>query len=111
MGIQNRVRTAEARVPSGALLLANRTLNKLFEVPRAELPSYRLRAYHFHGEPLARPELASEVEPAYLAHLRKTANEPRPAAWAALLAEHPRARLLHEDPHLTLYELPPPEAR
>ena len=100
------------RVPSGPLLLANRTLTKLFEVPRADGPRYRLRAYHFHGQRLERgPELARETQPAYLAHLRKTANEPRPAAWAELLAEHPRARLLHEDERLILYELPPPEAR
>lgn len=98
-------------VPTGSLLLANRTLNKLFEVPREDLPRYRLRAYHFHGQRLERPELLAETQPAYLAHLRKTRGEPRPAAWDELLAQHPRARLVHEDERLTLYEVPPPERR
>ncbi|MGE0710928.1 MAG: hypothetical protein AB7N76_15960 [Planctomycetota bacterium] len=99
----------EARVPAGALLLCNRTLGKLFEVPTTG-PDYRLRSYEFHGRLLDHEQEQAAREPGtwFLAHLAKADGAPPPPAFATCLARHPGARLVLRDARLVLYAVPPP---
>ena len=100
-----------AQIPAGALVLANRHLSKLLEVPRPELPSYRLPRYEHHQRILSSAIEASRREPTYLVHLRRRAGEALPPAWLELRAAHPEARTLLETERILILRTPGPAPR
>lgn len=105
--VTQRDRAAEV-IPSGSLVLANRHFSKLLEVPRPELPSYRLPRYEHHGQPLAgaRERAGAERQPYYLVHLRRRPSEPLPEAWVQLVADL-GGEVVHEDPLLLIRRVTP----
>ena len=96
-------------VPEGSLVLANRHFSKLLEVPRPELPSYRLPRYEHHGRLLegARAQARAEAQPYYLVHLRRRPSEALPEAWSELVREL-GGEVVHEGPLLVIRRVTPP---
>lgn len=97
-------------VPPDSLVLCNRTLSKLFEVPLVPAPPYRLTLYEFQGQLLEHTDTVNaEPTKVYFAHLRKTEGQPVPP-FDALLKRHPNAKPLLQG-RLLLYELTPTKSR
>lgn len=98
------------RVPAGALVVANRTLEKLF-VAALELPAYRWKAYDFQRRPFDHAAaLAAERRPWFLALLPKTAGDELPETLNGYIARYRLTRIPTRHPRLILYQaVPQPE--